>query len=289
MKIFNLTSVIATAAAFLLSSPTVSATKRYAYVKVRNNTNKPMLAVGVVHKYSDNYKQHHEWPIIQPGELSSDQMTVTYNTGFLTTGKDWWYISWYSEDMETLYYSDPNNLRSVVDALENIAPDVISKAAEAAAGLVTAPESGPGAVVAAKAASAAAAATTKYMFNSESTAGFKQHILREDDQIKRVTEIIINADHSITFKSHSGTSKTVSSHKPVPHEPVPVLAGDEDWAESESFVEMNQSDIVGNAGSPCFDDCGSWYDDCLQLLPEVNCNDGIVTCNGQCDYLLEQY
>ena len=188
-------------------------TKRTAFVSVRNNTSGPLVAVSVVHKYSDNYKNQCQWGIIQPNEIPSDNMEVQYNTGAFTTGRDWWVVTWYSTDMKTLYYSNPNNFRDIIDKLEGIAPDAIAAAAGALASL-PASLTGPGAVAAAAAAAVAAKVTTSALFNSESTAGFKQHILREEDE-GALTEIVINADLTITFKSKSGNSDTVSASKPA--------------------------------------------------------------------------
>jgi hypothetical protein len=190
------------------------ATKRTAFASVRNNTSGPLVAVSVLHKYSDNYKDQHQWGIIQPGEIPSDRMQVEYNTGAFTTGRDWWIVTWYSPDMKTLYYSNPNNFRDIIDKLESVAPDAISAAAGAVAGLGTS-LTGPGAVAAAAAAAVAAKATTSALFNSEGTAGYKQHILRTEDE-GQLTEIVINADRTITFKSRSGNSDTVSASKPAP-------------------------------------------------------------------------
>lgn len=187
-------------------------TKRTAQATIRNNTSEPLVGVSVVHKYSDNYKHEHQWGIIQPGELASETMEVEYNTGAFTTGRDWWVVTWYSPDMSTLYYSDPNNFRGIFDSLESVAPDMVAAAAGAIAAL-PASLSGPGAVAAAVAAAAAAKATTAGLFNEEGTEGFKQHILREEDE-GAVTEIVINGDRSITFKSNSGDSDTVTSSKP---------------------------------------------------------------------------
>lgn len=184
-------------------------TKRTAFASVRNNTSGPLVAVSVVHKYSDNYSNQHQWGIIQPDEIPSDYMEVEYNTGAFTTGRDWWVVTWYSADMNTLYYSNPNNFRDIIDKLESIAPDAIAAAAGALAAL-PASLTGPGAVAAASAAAVAAKVTTSALFNSEGTAGFKQHILREEDE-GALTEIVINADLTITFQSNSGTSDTVSA------------------------------------------------------------------------------
>ncbi|PKS05649.1 hypothetical protein jhhlp_008168 [Lomentospora prolificans] len=77
-------------------------TKRTAKVVIRNNTSNPIAAVGVAHKYSDDYKNSGSWGIVQPGEVTEETMEVEYNTGFLTTGRDWWLVTWYSMDMKTL-------------------------------------------------------------------------------------------------------------------------------------------------------------------------------------------
>lgn len=188
-------------------------TKRTALATIRNNTSEPLVGVSVIHKYSDDYKHDKQWGVIQPGELASETMEVEYNTGAFTTGRDWWIVTWYSPDMSTLHYSDPNNFRGILDSLESVAPDMIAAAAGAIAAL-PAGISGPGAVGAAVAAAAAAKSTTEGLFNSEGTDGFKQHILREEDE-GAVTEIVINEGGDITFKSNSGDSDTVSSTKPA--------------------------------------------------------------------------
>ena len=188
-------------------------TKRTALVSVRNNTDTPLVGVSVVHKYSDNYKNEHQWGIIPVGEIPDEKMEVEYNTGAFTTGRDWWVVTWFSPDMKTLYYSDPNNFRDLIDGLENLGPDVIAAVAGAIAGL-SGSLTGPGAVAAAAGAAAAAKTVTSALFNSEGTEGFKQHILRGEDE-NELTEIVINGDRSITFKSKSGDSDTVTSEKPV--------------------------------------------------------------------------
>lgn len=186
-------------------------TKRTARVSVRNNTDTPIVGVSVVHKYSDDYSHEHQWGIIQAGEIPDETLEVEFNTGAFTTGRDWWVVTWFSPDMTTLYYSDPNNFRGIIDGLENIGPDVIAAVAGALAGLSTS-LSGPGAVAAAAGAAAAAKTVTTGLFNSEATDGFKQHILRSEDE-DELTEIVINGDRSITFKSNSGSSDTVTSEK----------------------------------------------------------------------------
>lgn len=194
------------------------ATKRTAFATVENNTDEPLFAVSLVHKYSDVYKNSQEWGIIRSAQSGSPPAEVEYNTGLLTTGVNWWLVSWYSADMKTRYFSSPNNFRKQIDWAEGIAPDTISAAAGAIAGILTV-EAGPAAVVAAAtAAGTVAKATTSAIFNSESTAGFKQHILREVDQ-GRTVKIIINQDRTIEIASTAllleGNSHTVWTSEPV--------------------------------------------------------------------------
>ena len=55
--------------------------------------------------------------VLADGAKTSGQ-PVTYNTGFGTTGRDWWYVSWVYTDSSTIYYSDPNNFRGAIDFME---------------------------------------------------------------------------------------------------------------------------------------------------------------------------
>lgn len=187
--------------------------KRQARVAVVNNTLEPIVAVSVLHKYSDVYNDRHEWPVIGPGKSSEGTMTVNYNTGWSTTGKDWWLIVWYSKDLKTRWYSNANNYRAIFDKLEEISPAAIRYAATGLAALLTS-GTGPGAVMAGAAANRLASSTTDRLFNSESTDGFKQHMLRVEDAGK-LTEIVINRDKTITFKSRSGMSETVTMEDAV--------------------------------------------------------------------------
>lgn len=179
-------------------------TKRTALATVQNSTDQPIFAVSLVHKYSDNYKNSKEWAVIKPGETAAEALTVEYNTGFGTTGRDWWLISWYNADMTVQYVSAPNNFRGIIDVLETIAPAVVGGAAAAAAILVDAASAST-----TKAATAALVAiankTTEKLTNDESTVGFKQHIVRSEDE-GNVTKVIIGSD--ISFNSESGVSNT---------------------------------------------------------------------------------
>lgn len=207
MRISSIFSYVALA----LAGAAEAKTHRTASVVVHNNTPNNLLSVSLVHKYSDNYKNQQQWPVIHPGGDGEGLLTVDYNTGALTTGRDWWLLTWYSEDLKTQYYTDPTNFRGVFDALDKVAPSAIQAVIGGAVALITS-ESGPVAAAAAAAAVALAKETTSRLFNSEGTAGFKQHILRAEDA-NRITSITVNGDGSVVFRSNSGTSKTVYSSK----------------------------------------------------------------------------
>lgn len=110
-----------------------------------------------------------------------------------------------------LWYSDPENFRDIIDFLEDAAPMLIKTAINVAKG------SNPQLLPAAKVAQIASKVLCNLLFNNESTDQFKQHILRAEDA-GRVTVVVINADDTITFKSKSGDSKTVTSTRWVPAE-----------------------------------------------------------------------
>ena len=188
-------------------------TKRTALVKIRNNTPDTISGASISHKYSDVYKDQGDFVAIAPGTTSLKTMTVQYNTGAFTTGRDWWMVTYHRAQAGSerpnelkMWYSDPTNFRSIIDFLEKAAPTLIKTAINAAKG------SNPQLIPAAKAAQIVSKVMCKLMFNDESTAGFKQHILRLEDEGK-VTTLVINADNTITFKSKSGNSDTITSTK----------------------------------------------------------------------------
>ncbi|KXX80942.1 hypothetical protein MMYC01_203918 [Madurella mycetomatis] len=187
----------------------MATTKRTARVAIRNNQPQPILAVGVKHKYSSVYQHEGEWGIVKPGELTDKTLTVEYNTGLFTTGVDWWGVSWYSEDMKTLYYSNPQNFRGVIENIEKITTPVLVTAGWVASDLANA---GATRHSLAHVATIVAGSTTAVLFNSEDTVGLKRHMLVEEDE-DELTEIIINEDNTITFKSRSGISETVTATK----------------------------------------------------------------------------
>ena len=186
-------------------------THRKANVQVVNDTGARVRAVSIVHKYSNNYVNPYVWETLEPGATSSP-LQVDYHTGFLTTGRDWWIVAWVSDDGGTLYYTSPHNLRNIVDMFEKV-----STAIAAAVGAVITSESGGwGAAV--------GTAIVAPFVNTESTVGFKQHILRAEDQL---TKIHI-ANSGVTWVSPSGTSRTGIATSVVPKtttsQPVAVAA-----------------------------------------------------------------
>lgn len=202
---------------FAVTHCTSAKTTRTATAVVINYTGAPIYAVSLIHKYSNDFESHHEYSRVRHGyRTTSRRGAVKYNTGFFTLGKDWWLVSWYNEKFTRQYYSNPNNFRGIIDGLESVAPSLVSAAAGAVAGVATA-ASGPGAIVAASvAAEAVATATSLVLFNSGTTAGFKQHILRKSDE-KQLVRIYLYSNGRIRITSPSGTSHTVYSSIPTKH------------------------------------------------------------------------
>ncbi|PFH59412.1 hypothetical protein XA68_12414 [Ophiocordyceps unilateralis] len=190
--------------------------KRTAKVTIQNNSPDRIKSVSLVHKYSNVYKHRAEWPVIErfksPDE--GNETTVEYNTGPFTTGRDWWLLSFYSDDMKTQFVTDPNNFRGFVDSLEGIGQLTTVSVAGATAGMVGALAGPVTSVAASTAAVVVAKETTDALFNEETTVGFKQHILRADDEGK-MTVIVINPDYTVTFYSTGSPSRTVTSRRPA--------------------------------------------------------------------------
>lgn len=175
-----------------------------AKVCVQNDTGKTLRSVSVLHKYSNDYKNKKDWGRVSEGKSTPPDLIVDYTTGAFTTGRDWWVVTWEYEGDNKVYFTDPKNLRGFMDWLEKVG-NVAIKAALAAA---AAAES---AGTATAAGASAGAVVTELLFNNESTSGFKQHILRDEDAGK-VTKIIINKNNKVEWKSPSGKSKTGSSY-----------------------------------------------------------------------------
>jgi len=168
-------------------------THQTAQVVVKNNTQKLLKSVNVVHKYSTNYTNRGDWgpealsPTPVPGEISSP-MVVDYNTGFLTTGEDWWLVVWQYEGDLQLYYTNPNNFMDYWSKISGFIAGLIDKALDAE-GL------------------SAGKVIIDSVINSEDVSGFKEHLLREVDAELQTT-IVINADNTVEWQSPSGTSTT---------------------------------------------------------------------------------
>lgn len=165
--------------------------QKQANVKIVNDTGARIRAVSIVHKYSDNYTNTKTWDVLESGARSS-AMPVQYNTGAFTTGRDWWWVGWMSDDGRIFHYSNPHNLRSIVDMIEGAATGIAS----AIGGIVTSETGGWGAAV--------GAAMTAPFVNSSKTIGFKQHILRDED----FETLIHISNEGIRWVSPSGTSET---------------------------------------------------------------------------------
>ncbi|KJZ78236.1 hypothetical protein HIM_02274 [Hirsutella minnesotensis 3608] len=235
----------------LLSVSVAALTQQKALVSVRNNSKQPMYNVSVVHKYSSVYKDNFTWPVVQPGELAAANMTVQYHTGFATTGVDWWVVAWVDEH-RTAHVSDPLNFRKIVDYLEKRAPRALSVTTLTLAGLISVSTAPVSAIVAAVAVAIATQEFTDVLFNSESTDGFKQHMLTADDA-GALTEIIIHDQDAITFKSNSGESETVSRALTAPDQPaqparpeVDMSAEDKKLADAALRVQELQKSAPGS-------------------------------------------
>jgi len=179
---------------WVLSLPALAQaqTKRTASVQVKNSTGRVIEWVSVFHKYSDNYKDEKVWRNVPNGSVPSEMLEVRYNTGFGTTGIDWWLIMWKYQGEDTVYRTDPNNGRALIDGVETVAKAVLPTAGavlgEVGGFLLT---KSP---VAAQIGGAMGEETCRALarhLNSEKTAGFKQHILRPKDSHDKFAEATI--------------------------------------------------------------------------------------------------
>ncbi|KJZ72449.1 hypothetical protein HIM_08118 [Hirsutella minnesotensis 3608] len=170
---------------------------RRAFVSIRNNYKAPVFNVSVVHKYSSVYKNTFKWRAVEPAVLAPGKMEVQYHHGLGFIGVDCRFF----------------------------------------AGGVAAVPLGPiAASIAATVAGAAAGSITSTLFSSESTDGFKQHMLQSEDE-GRLTEITIEEDGSIKFHSKSGSSSTVSKGIPLPQLQQPPVDKPVDVSQSFHKVE----------------------------------------------------
>ncbi|MGQ0671302.1 MAG: hypothetical protein ACT4N2_00275 [Hyphomicrobium sp.] len=164
--------------------------KRTASVVVINKSGLQIKEVFVRHKYSDEFKDSCTWQDALADKASTpNAMTVYYYTGWLTTGVDWWIVSWADADGKT-YITSPRNFRKVVDALESLARKLVQTAGPAllagvgAAGLPVDPS---GAAIGFVADTILNAETT---YDAKLGVGFKQKMLTAADSNATV-EIVI--------------------------------------------------------------------------------------------------
>ncbi|EEQ31751.1 hypothetical protein McanMca71_007056 [Microsporum canis] len=179
-----------------------------ARVTVVNDTTRPIVAISVIHKFSNTHKSRQEWSMVQPGKNSTPELQVEYPAGSGVTGDNLWLVIWYSEDLQALQHSEPSESVFPRDVLDRQTREEIQRVKEA---LATGSEPGS---KGAQLASALAKATTDRIFNSKSAEGFAQHALREEDA-NELTEIVINANDTITFKSKSGSTEVKFSSQPA--------------------------------------------------------------------------
>ncbi|PFH54930.1 hypothetical protein XA68_11672 [Ophiocordyceps unilateralis] len=203
--------------ALLATSVWAEVVHRKANVTIMNNTDKPLVSVSVIHKYSSVYKETHEWGLISPGEVSSDHMVVQYNTGLGTIGQDWWLLSWYDEGLTHFHVTNPNNFRGVFDFLEDQAPAAMITAGITVAAAIATPAGFAATLGASMAAVVLAKTTSEAIFNSESTVGFKKHYLEDVDEDEPVI-LIVNPDNEVRINSKSDESRTVYKTDLVPLE-----------------------------------------------------------------------
>jgi hypothetical protein len=175
-------------------------TMRRAYVAVENRTGRSLRAVTVIHKYSNEYIEGRHWDVLEPG-VTPDLMQVRYNTGFGTTGKDWWLVMWIDANGGHITHTNPHNFRELIDFFEKIAPAVAGAIA------VAVTEGNPWA-------GAAGNALVSAFTNGESTAGYKQHILRDEDA-GQTARIVLQRNGKVDIVSASGTSETGTTSVPL--------------------------------------------------------------------------
>lgn len=196
--------------------------KETANVVIHNFTGKDIIGLNLSHKYSDVYKHEYSYDgIIKAGSQTSPKR-VEYNTGALTSGKDWWAVNWVDiSENPKLYYSNPNNFRNVVDFLEQASTIAVPVAAGIITGVVgavctgaTAGGCGTPTVIATSAAVKASTLAISQLTNSEGTDGYKQFILRPKDAGKNVVIQLFPAG-KISISAPSGSDTTVYDTKAI--------------------------------------------------------------------------
>lgn len=176
---------------------------RTAKGKVVNYTHKDIADVIVLHKYSNVYKDSYRTGPLHRrqngnhGQISNG-FNLRYNTGIGTTGQDWFHIIVFFQDGSVLRLA-PQNFRGIVDAAEGAILSSITSISKAI-----------GTAVGIKGADAAVQTLLGAMLNSESTVGFKSHILRAKDEDSDACTYIDVYDDHVDFHSKSGNNDNVS-------------------------------------------------------------------------------
>lgn len=165
---------------------------------ITNNSSRTFVSIGQSHKYSDVYSSQASWENLAPGQTTSPALSVEYNTGFGTTGEDWWFLL--AVDSEgNVWNTDPSNARWLWDKTDwGIAHfgDIIATALE-----VAGPETLGAGDIAGGLVDVLTAAT-----NDTSVEGYKEFLLRDEDAGGTVT--ITLTDDTIQFSAPSGTADT---------------------------------------------------------------------------------
>src|SRR5438128_57812 len=125
MKLRFWAGVALLVAASAIPSVAQAKEKHTADIQVENKTGHEIEFVTVAHKYGNDYKQTKTWSNLGNGRTTRQAMQVDYNTGFGTTGADWWVVTWKYKGDDTLYVTDPAGLRKVVDAGEKFSRDTL--------------------------------------------------------------------------------------------------------------------------------------------------------------------
>jgi hypothetical protein len=195
-----------------ISTPQAAQAKtvRTANVIVENARGCNIDFVTVAHMYSDNYKEAQSWRNIPNGQSTSTGMSVTYHTGLGTTGTDWWRVMFRCRGSKTIYVTNPQNFRSIIDGAEKLGPAVLTYAGASGGGAAGTFFGGPGGgVVGGKIGGVAGQMLGSALFNGTSTAGFKMHTLRGGDEASRGRPTIVKIKKSeVCFISPSGPSCT---------------------------------------------------------------------------------
>ncbi|MBB4098373.1 hypothetical protein [Sphingomonas kyeonggiensis] len=173
-------------------------TENTASAVITNNSSKTFVSIGLSHKYSDVYSSKAGWENLAPGQTTSPALAVEYNTGFGTTGEDWWFLL-AVDSQGNVWNTDPSNARWLWDKVDwGIANfgEVIAEGLDA-----TGPETLGAGDVAGVLMEVLTAAT-----NDTSVEGYKEFLLRDEDAGNTVT--ITLTDTNIHFSAPSGTADT---------------------------------------------------------------------------------